>query len=156
MLRREALVLIKCLNMHSKPLSRLSMLTSKAPSPLWVICIFSKSALPFERALTAKSIFSNSFTLSCLSSQETTPLCIYFETSDHLLGFDFNTGVDKNNTSDWKIEMLIALTSVSTLITVESWWSWLKSGEASVLLFIFFIAASNFLESLFIFFLEQM
>ena len=121
MLRREALVFTNRLYMHSKPLSRPSMLTSKPSSLLRAISIVSNLASSLEMAPSENSTLSNSFMFSAFSSQETAPLCINLETSDHLLSFGFNTGVDNNKTSDWKMEMLIILTSLSSLIIVERW-----------------------------------
>ncbi|KAK3029158.1 hypothetical protein RJ639_039713 [Escallonia herrerae] len=57
------------------------------------------------------------------------PLDINFETTDHRPGLFFKTGTDKNSKRDWKIEMLTALTSLSTLITAPRVLGWDLEGK---------------------------
>ncbi|KAJ1377302.1 hypothetical protein SESBI_49035 [Sesbania bispinosa] len=52
------------------------------------------------------------------SSHDVIPLCINFVTSNHLVAFDFEGGRDKKDKRDWKMDMFIVMTSLSTLIKV--------------------------------------
>nr|GME14390.1 hypothetical protein Iba_scaffold15190CG0010 [Ipomoea batatas] len=93
--------------------------------------------------------------LSCWYSHATLPLCTNFETSDHLDGLGFETATDKKRRTDWKIEVLTALASLSALITDEMSRCTSKGVDPSISSSIFFIAAIDFLASLFIFFMNE-
>lgn len=148
MFKKEALDLIRHPNMLSRPFSRLSMLASAAFRLSCIIFIFSTSQLH-----NAVSTLSNSFTISFFSSHAVTFLFISFDTSAHLLRLCFDP--DKNNERDWKMELLVALTSLWTRITAESCWSSSWSGDIKRLLSICFRVTIIFLASFLIFFLKQ-
>ncbi|KAF9682127.1 hypothetical protein SADUNF_Sadunf05G0075900 [Salix dunnii] len=54
-----------------------------------------------------------------IAALATTPLYINFDTRDHLLCFGLDD-VDRNIRRDWKMEPLVTLTSLITLITADS------------------------------------
>lgn len=82
------------------------------------------------------------------------PLMHQFCHRNHLIAFDFVTGPAKTDKRDWKIDMFITVTSLSTLITSASWSSWFKSGDVPNLLSICFKDVINFLTFFFIFFVK--
>jgi len=156
MFKRQALVLTMCLNKLSKPFPMLSMPFSKASNLSCAACIPATLLPSLTRLLKVASTHCNSLEFSVLSSHVITPLCINFASNNHLVPFDFGAGTAKKASRDWKIDMFITMTSLSTLVKTESCWSWSKSGDTPNLLSICFKVVINFLAFFFIFFEKEL
>jgi len=152
MFKRQTLVLTMPLNKLSKPFSMISMPFSKASNLSCVACILATLVPSLRRLLKDASTHCNSLEFSVLSSHVITPLCINFASNNHLVPFDFGAGTAKKASRDWKTDMFVPMTSLSTLVKAESCWSWSKSGDIPNLLSICFKVVINFLAFFFIFF----
>jgi len=153
MFKREALVLIKCLNKLSKPFSKLSMASSKASNLSCATCILSSLVPSFRRELKAASTHCIS---SLVPSHGFAPLCINFATNDHLDVFEFDEDTVKNDKINWKTDKLIRMTSLRTLITAAKWWSRSKSGDTPNLPSICFKDEINLMAFFFIVFVNNL
>jgi len=149
--KREALVLIKRLKTLSNPFSTLSIAFSKVSNLSCATRMFSSWVPSFRRVLKAISTQCNSLSFSEFSSDGFTPLCINFATSNHLVAFEFDEDMVKNDKIDWNTDKLITMTSLSTLVTEARWWSRSKSGDTPNLPSICFNDVINLLAFLFIF-----
>ncbi|WVZ10981.1 hypothetical protein V8G54_015511 [Vigna mungo] len=152
MFKRQALVLTMRLNTLSKPFSMLSIPFSKASNLSLTASIFATLVPSLRRMLKDASTHCNSFKFFCAF----TPFCINFATNTHLVAFDFEAGTAKKANRDWKTDMFIPMTSLTTLIKETSCWSSSITGDTPNLFSICFKVVINFLAFFFIFFEKKL